>query len=167
MNLYFVIGRRLDQSVQRQPKSVCDKAENCFVSGEGREESLLPFGPLLGGENGTALLRTGPQLVEAFLKRQQRESEEVRSGKSSEEKEKDEDGEVGRTELRNSRVQSKADWWCLQRGLSGTVCPSRMAAATHFLFWCSRSSKILLYSHLLPHKQFQRWVPPLSWDLKF
>lgn len=36
-----------------------------------------------------------------------------------------------------------------------------------FLFWCSRSSKILLYSHLLPHKQFQRWVPPLSWDLKF
>ena len=26
----------------------------------GREESLLPFGPLLGGENGTALLRTGP-----------------------------------------------------------------------------------------------------------
>lgn len=27
-------------------------------------------------------------------------------------------------------VECKADW-CLQRGLSGTVCPSRMTAATH------------------------------------
>lgn len=41
MNLYFVSGRRLVQSVSPQPASGCDKAENCFVSGETREKAFL------------------------------------------------------------------------------------------------------------------------------